>query len=521
MAGCSPADAGKSEEQAKSEGVRWSWETKPEPITDVAETIDTDICIVGLGSAGTIATLAAARSGARVVVLQKESSMITNGWCTALFNTKQALDSGVPAFDYGECYSKFSQLQNGKDKASVVLQTFRRSGEVGDWVFSEIEGEFTPVLRPSNYTFGYYINNDFATRYEQFRLLLTSLVDKATEAGADIRYSTPAVQLVTDESGAVSGVIGEREDGSHIQVNASAGVVLCTGDISDDQEMLECYNPMLVGITSLHGAPCNTGDGHKMGMWVDAAIDAPPHGQMVHFDPTWMPNGNAPFAGIPWLRVNINGERFQNEDMPYQNVVTNVRLQPEMTAFQICDSTWTAHAPNGDYPHDNSHSRSTADPAADWAAALERGAILQADTLEELASLMELSDEAAETFYATVARYNELGEKGYDEDFGVKSEYLAWNAIKQPPFFAIKRMPGLLSTVGGLKCNVELQALKESGEPVDGLYVAGNVIGNYYGDDYSMFPEGGSHGRAWTTGCLAVRSALGKREDPLDDLYVS
>ena len=75
MAGCAPStpqqtlsETGKG---AAAPGTRWSWETKPEPIADdeIVETIDTEICIVGLGSAGTTSAMAAAQSGAKVVVL--------------------------------------------------------------------------------------------------------------------------------------------------------------------------------------------------------------------------------------------------------------------------------------------------------------------------------------------------------------------------------------------------------------------------------------------------------------------
>ena len=95
---------------------------------------------------------------------------------------------------------------------------------------------------------------------------------------------------------------------------------------------------------------------------------------------------------------------------------------------------------------------------------------------------------------------------------------MSWNAIKQPPFYAVKRMPAVLSTVSGLKINEKLEVVKPDGEPLGGLYASGNVSGSYYGDDYPLFITGGSHGRAWTFGVLAVRSALGKLDEPLDTL---
>ena len=120
-----------------------------------------------------------------------------------------------------------------------------------------------------------------STRYAQFRELLNIMAEKAIAKGAEIYYETPAQQLVQDDSGAVTGVIAQRADGSYIRVNASKGVILATGDLSDDPEMLECFAPHVVGIHGMHSEHCNTGDGHKMGLWAGAAMDLP------HRDGPW------------------------------------------------------------------------------------------------------------------------------------------------------------------------------------------------------------------------------------------
>ena len=503
-----------ADEAQEAKQPRWSWEVKPEPISDdqIAETLDADICVIGFGSSGTTCAMAAAQSGAKVVVLQKMERVVTNGWCVAAYNSKMFLEAGK-TYDLPKIYADFADLSNGRDNPKVVQTFLKRSGEVVDYVIRQTH-EFTPIMLGTGHTYGWYINNDMATRYNQFQKLLNAIANKAIEAGAEIRYSTPAVQLVQDETGRVIGAIGEGPDG-YVKVNAAKGVIICTGDTSDDPEMIEAFCPILEGVRSVHMEPCNTGDGHKMALWAGASMDPAPHTMMMHFDPTWMIEGNAPYSGIPWLRVNLNGERFGNENLGYQSHVTQVRFQPEMTAFQIIDSNWDKHAPNGEYPHPNSHSRSTADPVNDWAAALERGAIIQADTLEELADLCGINKE---NFLATVERYNELVDLGVDEDFGIPSEFIVLNGIKEPPFFAIKRMPAKLATCGGLTINEKLEVLNAEGEPLGGLYAAGNASGSYYGDDYPLFITGGSHGRAWTFGVLSARSALGLLDEPVDEL---
>ncbi|WP_302397719.1 FAD-binding protein, partial [Eggerthella sinensis] len=224
---------------------------------------------------------------------------------------------------------------------------------------------------------------------------------------------------------------------------------------------------------------------------------------MMHFDPTWLPEGNAPFSGIPWLRVNKKGVRFGNEDAPYQGVVQAVAAQPEKLAFQITDSHWMDHI--DDMPNPNSHSRETADPAKDWEKAVKGGAIIESDTLEGLAEAYDIDKQ---TFLATVERYNELCDKGVDEDFGVKGEFMGYTAIKEPPFYAIKRAPGVLATVGGLQVEEHSRVLDENGDVIKGLWAAGDCGGSFYGHEYPMVLPGGSIGRGFVLGVLSIKDMM-------------
>ena len=167
MAGCAPSEPQQMSDTgagAEGAGTRWSWEVKPEPIADdqIVETLDTDICIVGLGSAGTTSAMAAAQSGAKVVVLQKLDKVITNGWCVAAFNSKMFLDAGQ-TYDLADIYFKFADLSNGRDNHKVVKTFLTRSGEVVDYVIRQTP-DFTPVMLGSGHTYGWYINNDMADR---------------------------------------------------------------------------------------------------------------------------------------------------------------------------------------------------------------------------------------------------------------------------------------------------------------------------------------------------------------------
>jgi fumarate reductase flavoprotein subunit len=506
----SAADEGSA---GTSSGNHWSWSVAPDPITDddCSESYDCDICIIGLGTAGCPSALYAATHGLNTIVLQKGDDVISNGWCANAINNKAYLATGGEPFDTTQLYSEFAQYANGRDNGVLVKMFLDRSHETMDWILDQTT-EIEPQVVEKGQSLGWYNADDFQSRYSRFLDLLKLMASKAQDAGAQVLWDTPAVRLVTNDDGSrVTGAIGQDANGNYVKVNASMGVIMCCGDITDDDEMLECYAPLLLGVHNLHGFHNNTGDGVKMASWIGAQITPAPHALMMHFDPTWLPEGDAPFSGIPWLRVNINGKRFQNEDLPYQSVVTGVSQQPEKVAFQICDSHWMDHI--NDYPNPNSHSRENPDPEGNWKKFIETGAIIESDTLEGLADAYGINKE---NFLATVERYNELCDKGVDEDFGVNGTFMTYNSIKEPPFYAIKRVPSVLATVGGVQINDDLRVLSESGDPIDGLYAAGDMGGSFYGHEYPMVLPGGSIGRGFTFGILSVKAAAGDLESEVE-----
>lgn len=108
----------------------------------------------------------------------------------------------------------------------------------------------------------------------------------------------------------------------------------------------------------------------------------------------------------------------------------------------------------------------------------------QADSLEELASQLELSADATQNLTAAVARYNELCEKGVDEDFGKAAEKMF--PVVDPPFYAITydmlkhtsvedvSCMRLLVTMGGLVTDDNARVLNDDMEPIPGLFAVGN-----------------------------------------------
>lgn len=504
LMGCAP--------ETKVEAVEAAtWRDAPAPVdaSEISQTVDCEILVIGAGAAGCPAAMYAANQGADVCVMQKTERTQTNGWSFGTWNSPFGEEHGI-TWDIPSTLQSFAtRYCNGRVDMRLFQRVLSRSGEAAEYVVANVPeiGEVS-ILPISDHIVYYWCEGQGnANRYNSFANLLAIMMEKAEEKGARVLYSTPAVQLVTDESGAVTGAIGQSPDGSYVQVNASKGVVLATGDISDDEEMLDDLCPMMVGLPSLHANPCNTGDGHKMGYWIGAAMDKAPFAMMMHFDPSPLYSPAPPFAAVPFLHVNEKGERFMNENIDYQSCATAVALQPNHIAFQVFDSHFMEHV--YDYTNGGRTFPPTTMEAFDEYVAA--GSIMKADTIEELA---EISGIDKEGLVATVERYNQLVDSGVDEDFGMTSEHFVWNGIKDAPFYSIKRQPAKLATCSGLRCNDMLQVVNEDSEPIAGLYAAGNVQGAFFGYDYPVNGfDGFSIGRAMTGGMLAVKSILGTIEE--------
>lgn len=286
-----------------------------------------------------------------------------------------------------------------------------------------------------------------------------------TEAGVEIRYETPACQLVADEAGSVTGVIVKSADG-YEQYNCAKGVVLATGGYEFNQQMLkERCRPRSVPGRWLTGAFGNTGDGLQMGVAVGAAEDEFP--QSIMLDPEQL---------MPFVRVNKLGKRFTPEYDPYGQLAMAIQYQPGTYDFYIVDSALDTKIDKIWTP-----SSSCYGPKEQWVAAAQSENAFKADTLEELAELMEVP---ADTFVETINHWNEMCAAGADTDFDMPGSMMM--TIDQPPFYATKEFADGLCTTGGLIVDTECRVLDKDRQPIEGLFAAGIVSGGMF---YNTYPH--------------------------------
>jgi 3-oxosteroid 1-dehydrogenase len=327
------------------------------------------------------------------------------------------------------------------------------------------------------------------------------------------------VEELVFEDGKVVGAVLSKE-GTTLRVKANRGVVLAAGGFSRNQEMREQYQRHPIRTEWTAGTPSNTGDAIIMGRDAGGALG-------LMDEAWWTPVSLVPRSPFSWvlvvekslphgLFVNQDGKRFTNEAAPYIDVVDGMYDDVAKTGaadprwFHIFDATYRKSsvagpvAPGKVMP-DNRLPRRYRDG----------NFLYRASTLGELCEQLKIP---TVTTKATIARFNEYALKGEDPDFNrgwsAQDRYYgdpnvkpncSLGPIETGPFYAVQIYPGDLGTKGGLITDEHSRVLKEDGQPIVGLYAAGNSSASVMGRTYPG--AGGTIGPALTFGFLAAEDA--------------
>lgn len=521
LAGCAPKSASEEAEASAASSASaaahtdWLGEAPEIAESDLVETLDTEVLVIGAGTGGLFAACAAGEEGADVVVLEK----FENG--------------GGVRDDLGAANSRYQQA-NGYtiDKQSMARDMYHyaagqcnqalhtmwydNSADAIDWYGDRLEErgvvlwhEMAEEKHKTNYQ---HWATGHSPAWPEDKSLdgNTVLTDYADSLGnVTFRYATPMVKLVS-EGERVVGAIAEGKDG-FVRVNASKGVIVCTGGYARNEEMMNALQPHTQSIYSNNTSiPGTEGDGIKACLWAGAKMDET-HSSML-FDRTailpdqvggYQTQGKMFWMGSqPWLKVNLNGERFCNESGVYDFILHAAASQPENTYCVIYDADYATYAEQFDmhgcsrlFPFDNG-----AAPNIPLAVVqgmneelLTEGYIQQADTIEELAEKLGIP---ADELKASVDRNNDNFDNQEDPDFG--KEPFRLSPIRKAPFYGVRSSGRLLCTMDGITIDTQCRALRADGSPIEGLYVTGNDSGSYYSMTYPNLSTGNACGRTVT-----------------------
>lgn len=422
------------------------------------EVLTYDVVVIGGGAAGIAAASNAADAGANVLLLEKQAALggntIISGGIIYATGTQAQKDAGVEDSVEALVDYWYMRAEGNADKALLTLVAENSNATI-EWL--QEGGVELGNLGPTGLSpvpRALYTNGGGTG----FILPMTKVIENK---GVDIRTSTPAVALLTDENGAVVGVEAVAADGHKVIVNARS-VVICTGGFDGSREMMRKYAPQNVN-DLFYAAAGNTGDGINMAIAVGA--DTVFKGGVIGLRgivPTSFADATNGLVWMPYLMVNENGERFVNESTDYP--VVHSALELNNRTYLIGDATQL--------------------PVAMVQPLIDEGYAFTADTLEELAAITFMP---IDNFVATVARYNEL--KGQEDvDFGKAAA--AMTGVGEGPYVAVVISPATIGTMGGIKIDLGMHVLDAEGNAIPGLYAAGACAnGDFF---YQEYPASGT-----------------------------
>lgn len=342
------------------------------------------------------------------------------------------------------------------------------------------------------------------------RALIARLRLALRDAGVPLWLDTPLRSLITDDTGAVLGVLAER-DGREIRIRARDGVLLATGGFEHNQALRKRYLPEGGRDNFSAASTDNTGDGIVAGEQVGAAVD-------LMDDAWWMPSFQRPEGinqvlvserSIPRsIIVDSTGARFTNEAAPYVTFVHAQLAGRHDPAWLIFDAKAKSRYPIGGIVPGQKF-------PASWTST---GLVHSAPDLAGLAAAIGVR---TATLDATVERFNGFARAGHDADFGrgvsAYDNYYgdptlptpALDVLDKGPYYALRVRIGDLGTKGGLVYDADARVLRADGTAIPGLYAAGNTSAAVMGNDYAG--AGATIGPAMVFGYIAARRAAGQR----------
>ena len=504
----------------------FAWETPPQPIPEeeIAETLEADVVIIGAGIAGLAAGARCTELGMSVIIVDKHNGLVAHGAHIACLDSPVMRKLGV-VVDKEDFARRWMHTSGSRVSEDLLWLYINKSEEAVQWLLDLAGGECELHLYGgqykgpefTEYAATHYFDKKPGSHYKWFGAFLFCeiLQEVVLKGGNTIVRKTRAEQL-EKKNGRITGFIARGEDGAYRRYRGKKAVILATGDIGGDPEMLAKYCPL--GLrpkkNGYFPAGLNTGDGHKMALWAGARLEDASWALSLHLISYAM-------YSFFFLHVNRQGRRFMNEDTWSQAKSIRILMQPQWGdgdwAWSVFDSTWfedigaRIHMSGGQFcepllaeygqPWDDKNGVREAIDAY-----IKKGACHVADTLEELAVKMDVP---AETFVATVNRYNELYRLGKDLDYGKRGEMLT--SIDKPPYYALKFGPAILNVFGGALTDTQMHVLGEDLCPIPGLYAVGNVAGGLHGVDYPLLLNGNSHSRAliWAREAAASIKAEG------------
>lgn len=548
LAGCNPqTSSGTSNATAESSApmtadaykkLTWSFEVPPEPVDDasIKETITDEVIVIGSGVSGLVVAASILRHGGSCTLFSAGTKAVSRGGSNHAVGTKTQARLGL---DYtpenvAAYFNNEISRQGYRMDSRKWWKWINNSAEAMDWI-TDMMGEagyITTLELPYNDPNGTFTNPSGAHNFygpeikngaNEGEPLLTATLEKyILNNGGSITYSTKAEYLIreNDNTGRVSAVVATDADGDYVKYEGSKAIVMATGDYSGDPDLMAKYCNAFSDYVATSAGDYDAefqfgglmpGDGQKMGLWIGAAWqNTTPSAPMIG----WY-GFPAPYSdqNHPGILLNVEGERFVNEDTTSVYAGYAISGQTDKKVFTVWDSafayrfdTWEALGNNMD--NLGIVPVTAEEKAAEFEAGVESNLYVKGETIEEvLKGLSEQGGIDVKTAQETIDAYNADVAAGVDSQFRKSKNFLI--PIEEGPFYGQYNQIGpaqFLCVAGGLRTSPKCEVCDEGNTPIEGLYNVGTMMGDVFGTFYNFRVPGQNLGVT----CITFPYMLGK-----------
>ena len=466
-----------------------------------------DVVVIGFGGAGANTAIAAADEGAKVLILEKAPEADAGGSSIVCWQLI------CYAKDRDRLVTYMKAMRGNYESPSDEMIEAYADGVMENYEWMQYLGVEEPVVTDTaewpelegSDSFQQITVHEAKGDGAAFKVFKDNVLQRSDKI--DIWYKAPATGLIQDPITKIVHGVKATVDGAEINIRARNGVVLALGGFENSPGYQQNYLAREFW-PSLGRAIYNTGDGIPMAqsvgarMWHMSNFEINP----IEFcDPDTLEVTWQYVSNIRGILVGGNGKRFANEmglrgrhgHIDWGGTYVAPPL-PDVT-YEVMDQAMLSSGPA--YP--------TWSP--DNSLEIERGWILQADTLEELAEKMGLEGDAITALPTAVEEYNHLCEEGRDWQFERDPETMT--PFGDGPFYAVPLCHSVVNTQGGPEKDVNGQVISADGTPIPHLYEAGE-----FGDIWSHCYQASCNlGGGLIFGRISGRNAAAPKTDNYQD----
>lgn len=437
---------------------------KPAPLNRESE-YEADVIVIGAGGAGLTAGITAAENGKSVIVLEKMpiaggNTLISGGEYAAPQNWVQETENLDDSNDL--FYEDVMKGGDNESDPALVRVLADNALQGAQWLKEEIGMVFEDYML---FFGGHSVMRSLvpknATGYE----MISKLSAKLEDTGSPLHLNTEATELIEDDNGKIIGVKAIYNDET-ITYHAKNGVIIASGGFGYNKEMRTQYNPEMNEVYLSTNSVGSTGDGILMAEKVGADLEDMEYIQAYPTCDTQ--SGALLYVGDVRLEgrsilVNKEGKRFV-EELDRRDVISNaVIAQTEGVSYMFFDESAMVD------------SKVSVKHASEYNGLLARKQLVKADTIEEAAEFFDIDKEELKK---TVENYNQYAKDGKDLEFNKRGTLVPF---EEGPYYIMVSKPAIHHTMGGVKINTSAQVVTEDGSIIEGLFAAGEVVGDIHG----------------------------------------